>query len=53
MIDALHTVKHFVLYDAWVLQYQIEQKTIATNAHLAKLKNTTRQAIRRLQHGRR
>jgi hypothetical protein len=53
MINTLQTVKHFALYDTWVLRYQIEQKTIATNAHIAKLKTTSRQAIRRLQHGRR
>ncbi len=53
MINAIQTVKHFALYDTWVLRYQIEQKTISTNARIANIKTTTRQAIRRLQHGRR
>ena len=38
MIHTIQTVKHFALYDAWVLLYQIEQKTISTNARIAKLK---------------
>lgn len=54
MINAINMVRHFALYNTWVLRYQIEQKTIATNAHhIANLKSNSRQAIRRLQHGRR
>lgn len=37
----------------WVISYQLEDKKIVAYTHLAKLKTTTRQAIRRLHHGRR
>ena len=45
--------KKLISNKLWVLDYQIEEIRIATNAHLAKLRTTSKQAIRRLKHDRR
>ena len=49
----IRSINNLVKNKLWVLSYQLEEKKIATNAHVAKLRTSTREAIRRLQHDRR
>ncbi len=53
MKNTFRFVNNKVTNCLWVLSYEIEEKRMATNAHLIKLKTNARQAVRRLKHDRR